>query len=80
MKIIFKERNGARRYAGYSKIGYNSEKEDVVEASEKELNKIIPESVEGDWKTNRRKLKLDESDNIIFDESYTPPEPTSGGQ
>jgi len=81
MKLIFIEKDGVERFAGYSTVEYDSsdESETVIETSEDELDSKVPDSVEGGWRENRQQFKLDDSGSIVFDESYTPPDPTSGG-
>lgn len=72
MKLIF-EKDGENRLIGYSEQedSVTPEKETVL-VSESDLNQEVPDSVEGGWKENKRKFKLDDSGNIVFDESYEP--------
>ena len=73
ISLIFK----AERYSGYSTLPYSSDIEDeiVKQVSESELNSLIPDSFEEtDWKKVRMCYKLDDSENIVFDEGYEPDE------
>jgi len=78
MILIFKEKDGAERYSGYSTVDYSSssDQETVVETSEKELNSLIPES-ESSWNDVSEKFVL-ENGGIGFDSDYSPPDPTGG--
>jgi len=80
MEAIFREKDGAERLVGYSKLEYSSsdDTKKVVKISESELDGLVPDSFEGGWKENKEYFKLDESGEIVFDEGYTPPEPTGG--
>lgn len=80
VNAIFKQKDGAERFVGYSTVDYssNDDEEIVKEVSESELNGLVPDSFEGDWKDNRQYFKLDESGKIVFDESYEPQDDTGG--
>jgi len=78
MKLIFTDKDGAERFAGYATVDYSSssDQETVVETSEKELNSIVPDS-ESSWKDVKEKFVL-ENGEIGFDSDYSPPDPTGG--
>jgi len=80
MKIIFEQDDlGIKRAIGYATVDYgsNSDKEIVKETSESVLDGLVPDSFEGGWKENKEYFKLEDGE-IVFDESYTPPNPTGG--
>jgi len=77
MKAIFTEIDGAKRLTGSGKnISVKSDSKKLIETSKLELNEKVPDSFEGGWKDNKEYFKLNDSDSIVFDESYEPPKPT----
>ena len=72
INAIFNEND---RLTGYSAVPLETSKTQrtIIEVSESELNKLIPDSFEEtDWKQVRRHYKLDEEGGIVFDEDFEP--------
>lgn len=63
------------RLVGFGTKSIQTDNREVIEVSESELNELIPEDFEGDWRDNRQYFKLEDGE-IVFDEDYTPPEET----
>jgi len=80
LQAIFKEIEGEKRFLGYSTVDYSSsdKSEVIVSTSEDELDNIIPDGVEGDWRDNKHKYYIDSEKQILFDKDYEPPKPTGG--
>ena len=66
IKLLFNEE---KRVTGYASEIYNESKNElVIEVSESELNKLIPDSFEEtEWKEVRRHYKLVDGE-LVFDE------------
>jgi len=77
IKLIFSD----GKCAGYATVGYDSSDKDekIVEKPKEDLNKMLPDSLDGGWKTHSRGYVL-ESGNVSFSESYDPDanDPTGG--
>ena len=78
VKLIFS--NG--ECVGYATVNYNSSDEDekAVEKNKEDLDNMLPDHIEGNWKKHSRGYIL-ESGNVSFSETYDPNsnDPKSGG-